>query len=217
MTASEAASAPSTLAAPLDRARSTRHAESRLPDAPVDPMFRDRWSPRAFSDEPVNPSQLRTLFEAARWAPSSGNEQPWLFVYGSREEDRARLLGGLMPMNQSWAARAPVLVYLFARRTRRDGKPYPHASFDAGAAWMSFALQAHLEGLAAHAMGGIEVEKVYQVTGVDPEEYQALVGIAVGHPGEASTLPAPLAEREVPSPRRPQDEFAFEGRRTPAT
>lgn len=205
----------------LDLSRSTRSPDptshARPTEVPVDPMFRSRWSPRAFTDEPVTAQEAEVLFEAARWAPSAGNEQPWLFVYGRRPEDRARLVEGLLPMNQLWASRAPMLVYLFARKLRRDLKPYPHAPFDAGAAWMSLALQAHRRGLAAHAMGGIDPEKVYGITGVDPEQYQVLVGIAVGHPADPGTLPPALAEREAPSPRRPQREFVWEGRVAPGS
>lgn len=184
----------------------------RPTEVPVDPLFRGRWSPRAFSPVPLEPLELQRLFEAARWAPSSGNEQPWLFVYATSPQDRARFSEGLLPFNQAWAARAPLLTYLFTRKTRRDGKPYPHSMFDAGAAWMSFALQAHLQGLAVHGMGGIVPEKAYEVTGVDPDQYQVVIAIAGGHRGDPTTLPAALAEREVPSQRQPQSAFVFEGR-----
>jgi nitroreductase len=188
--------------------------EARPTEADVAPWFVHRWSPRSFTEEPVDPGQVRTLFEAARWAPSSANEQPWLFVYGTSPADRERLLQGLHPFNQAWAGKAPVLAFLFARRFRRDSDeasvPNPIARFDTGAAWMSLALQAELLGLSAHAMGGIEPDRVYEVTGVPKEEYEVMVGIAVGHRGEADRLPAPFAEREKPSPRRPLAEIARE-------
>jgi len=178
-------------------------------------MFLGRWSPRAFTSEPVDPSQLQALFEAARWAPSSANEQPWRFFYAVRPEDRTRFAEGLLEMNRVWAARAPVLVYLLVRRIVSQGawagRPNPTASFDAGAAWMSFALQAHLLGLSAHAMGGIDRAKVASILNVPTDEYEVLVAIAVGHRGDPASLPGPLAERERPSGRLPRHEIAREG------
>jgi nitroreductase len=188
----------------------------RATEADVDPMFPSRWSPRSFSPEPVDPAVLSQLFEAARWAPSSANEQPWLFVYAVRPEDRGRFAEGLLEMNRTWASHAPVLVYLLARRKVAQGswagQPNPMGSFDAGAAWMSFALQAHLRGLSAHAMGGIDRAKVASLLGVPPEEYEVLVAIAVGHRGDPAVLPEPLAARERPSERRPLREVAVEAR-----
>ncbi|MCI4373095.1 MAG: nitroreductase family protein [Thermoplasmata archaeon] len=185
-------------------------------EAEVNPMFVERWSPRAFSDEPIPAETVRTLFEAARWAPSSANEQPWLFVYAVSPEDRARFAQGLAPMNRVWAERAPVLAFLFARsRFDQDGPFHGHAnptaSFDAGAAWMSLALQAHLVGLSTHAMGGIEREEVHRLLGVPTTEFSAVIGIAIGHRAEPVALPEPYAAREGPSPRRPLSEMAQEG------
>jgi nitroreductase len=182
-------------------------------------MFPGRWSPRSFSPEPVDPAVLRQLFEAARWAPSSANEQPWLFVYAVRPEDRERFAEGLLEMNRVWASHAPVLVYLLARRKVAQGpwagQPNPMASFDAGAAWMSFALQAHLRGLSAHAMGGIDRPKVASLLGIPTEEYEVLVAIAVGYRGDPSVLSESMATRERPSERRPLREVAVEGRFPP--
>jgi nitroreductase len=190
-----------------------------MTEADVDPMFPGRWSPRSFSPEPVDHAVLRSLFEAARWAPSSANEQPWLFVYAVSPEDRARFAEGLLEMNRAWASHAPVLVYLLTRRRVAQGawagQPNPMASFDAGAAWMSFALQAHLRGLSAHAMGGIDRAKVASLIGVPTEEYEILVAIAVGYRGDPAVLPEPMAARERPSERRPLREVAVEGRFPP--
>jgi nitroreductase len=182
-------------------------------------MFPGRWSPRSFSPESVDPAVLRQLFEAARWAPSSANEQPWLIVYAIRPEDRARFAEGLLEMNRGWASHAPVLAYLLARRKFARGswagQLNPMASFDAGAAWMSFALQAHLLGLSAHAMGGIDRTKVGSLLGVPTEEYEILIAIAVGYRGDPAVLPEPMAARERPSERRPLREVAVEGRFPP--
>jgi len=190
-------------------------APARPTEAEVDPMFVDRWSPRAFAPTPVPEPILRSVFEAARWAPSSANEQPWRFVYARTAEDRERFAGGLMEMNRGWARSAPVLAFLLARKRVRAGpyagQPNPTAWFDAGAAWMSLALQAHLRGLATHAMGGIDRDRVLALLGASPEEYDAVIAIALGYRGEASTLPAPLAERERPSPRLPFREVVSEG------
>ncbi len=203
----------------------TRSVETRLPafdrlrspEAPVAPMFRERWSPRAFGDEPVAPETLRSLFEAARWAPSSANEQPWLFVYAAQPDDRARFLEAILPFNRVWAEKAPVLAFLFARKRYSQPGPFQGqtnraAAFDAGSAWMSLALQAHLEGLSTHAMGGIDAEVAHRVTGVPSEEFTALIAIAIGTRASPSTLPEALVEREKPSPRRPLAEVAVEGR-----
>jgi len=190
-----------------------------MTEADVDPMFPGRWSPRSFSPEPVDHAVLRSLFEAARWAPSSANEQPWLFVYAVSPEDRARFAEGLLEMNRAWASHAPVLVYLLTRRRVAQGawagQPNPMASFDAGAAWMSFALQAHLRGLSAHAMGGIDRAKVASLIRVPTEEYEIHVAIAVGYRGDPAVLPEPMAARERPSERRPLREVAVEGRFPP--
>ena len=185
-------------------------------EAEVYPLFVERWSPRAFDSEPVAPETLRTLFEAARWAPSSANEQPWLFVYADTPESRAQILPAILPMNRTWAERAPVLVFLFARKKFAQpgpfqGHPNPTALFDAGAAWMSLAAQAHLVGLSTHAMGGIDRNEAFRLLGVSPEDYDVLIAIAIGHRAAPSTLPEPLASREVPSARRPLAEIVVRG------
>jgi nitroreductase len=189
----------------------------RPTEADIHPMFIERWSPRAFSEQPVSREALRSIFEAARWAPSSANEQPWLFVYATSPEDRARFARALMPMNRTWAELAPVLVFLFARKKFTQvgpfrGSPNPMAQFDAGSAWMSLAAQAHLLGISTHAMGGIDRAEALRLLGVPADEYEAVIAIAIGHRAAPSSLPEPLAAREVPSPRRPLSEVAVEGK-----
>lgn len=185
----------------------------RQADADVDPAFPDRWSPRAFAEDPLDEAQVAALFEAARWAPSSGNEQPWLFVYARQAADRERFVDLLSAGNRHWAGRAPLLVFLAARRgfARKEG-PNRHAAFDAGAAWMSLALQARRLGLHAHAMGGFDPERVYTELGLDPARHEVLVAIAVGRRAGADILPPDLQAREHPKGRRPTSSFAFEGR-----
>ena len=132
----------------------------RTPDADVDAMFADRWSPRAFLPDPVPKEQLERLFCAAGWAPSCYNEQPWLFLYAVTPEDRARFVEALVPLNQRWASKAPVLAFLAVRRRfARNGNENRAAVFDGGAAWMALALQARKMGLHTHAMLGFVPEK----------------------------------------------------------
>jgi nitroreductase len=176
----------------------------RIPDAPIDSMFIERWSPRAFSTRPLSDQMVRSLFEAARWAPSCSNEQPWLFAYAVSESGRAKIADLLVAQNQVWAAKAPLLMVVFARRNfAHNGKPNAWHSFDAGAAWMSLALQAHKLGLFAHAMGGFDVDRSYAALGLDKETHAAIAAIAVGYYGAPAELPAPLQAREVPGPRSP--------------
>lgn len=187
-------------------------APPRAPAAPVDPRFLDRWSPRAFSPEPIDEATLATLFEAARWAPSCSNEQPWLFLYGSTPEELEYYRPILEPGNREWADRAPVLAVIFTRRTfSRTGKPNRWAQFDAGAAWLSLALQARALGLYAHAMGGFDEDLAYDVLRVSRDEYEAMAAIAIGHYGDPSSLPPRQLAKEFPSSRKPPEEVARHG------
>lgn len=186
-----------------------KHPSQRTADWDIDSMFLDRWSPRAFADEPLTARELHTLFEAARWAPSCFNEQPWRFVYATEPEPRRRLLECLAPKNQAWAGRAPVLMFLLARRRfAQGGKENRHAPFDAGAAWMALALQARKLGLYAHAMAGFSQEKAYAALGADREEYLVMAAIAVGRPGDPAGLPEDLRAMESPNGRKPHAEVA---------
>ncbi|MCB9766219.1 MAG: nitroreductase family protein [Alphaproteobacteria bacterium] len=184
--------------------------------APVDlhPLLRDRWSPRAFSTQPVDEPVLRRLLEAARWAPSCFNEQPWrLLVATHREPDAHRaLLEALMEGNRVWAHRAPVLILTFARQTfSHNDAPNPHAWHDVGLAMAQLTAQASAEGLVVHQMAGIRRDHIVETFAI-PEPYVPVTGLAVGHPGDAADLPEPLRERELgPRARRPLSELAFTG------
>jgi nitroreductase len=192
---------------------------TRIPDWDVDSMFTDRWSPRGFLSEPLTEREIRTLFEAARWAPSCYNEQPWLFVYAAAPEARAALTSCLVAKNQLWASRAPLLMFVLARRNfLKGGKENRHAPFDAGAAWMALALQARKLGLYAHAMAGFSQEKAYEVLGADREEFLIMAAVAVGRLGDAAGLPDDLRAMESPNSRKPHAEVAtntFPLRRSP--
>jgi nitroreductase len=186
---------------------------ARVPLAPVHPMFVARWSRRAFADRPVDADTVAQLFEAARWAPSCFNEQPWLFVYASAPADLERFRPLLNDKNRAWADAAPVLAFAFARRHfTKDPRPNRWAQFDTGAAWMSLALQAELLGLSAHGMGGIHADAVYEALGVPEDRFEVICGVALGYPGDPATLSPDQREREEPSTRRPPEQFAHEGR-----
>ena len=184
----------------------------RNPEAEIDSMFIDRWSPRAYESRPLTQDQLGSLFEAARWAPSCINEQPWLFVYATTDEDRKRFLPALVEGNQVWAKNASLLIFLLCRRHfSHNGKENRHASFDAGAAWMSLALQARKLGLYAHAMAGFSREKAFEILGAPEDEYDIMAAIAVGNRASPAVLPEAVATRERPSERKPHGEVVKEG------
>jgi nitroreductase len=185
---------------------------TRLAEAPVDSMFLQRWSARAFLPLPVSPEVVRSLFEAARWAPSAFNLQPWVFVYANDPESLERARPILMDGNRRWADRAPLLIFVFARRTHPEtGATLRTASFDTGAAWLSLALQAERLGLKAHAMAGIHHDSAHEILQVPRDAFESLAAIAVGYPGPASDLPADLHAKEAPNSRKSQREFAFRG------
>jgi nitroreductase len=185
---------------------------SRTSAQPIDPLFLRRWSPRAMSGARLTITQLLPLLEAARWAPSGGNGQPWRFAYalaGTPHFDR--FLAALVPGNREWCVRAGALVLLAAKVVREDGKPSPTAPFDAGAAWMGLALQGTLSGLVVHAMGGFDKEAARAAAAL-PAGLEPQVMIAVGLPGRVEDLPEKLREREQPNDRLPLDALVVEGR-----
>ncbi len=161
----------------------------------ADEMFPNRWSPRKFADKKVDKEDLLKMVEAARWAPSSFNAQPYYFYCGFSEEGRSRVFDSLVEANQKWAKDVPVLMYLVAEKLlKRNGKENKYARFDAGAAWVSLALQANKLGLVTHAMAGFIHEKAYEVTGLSPDEFDIVAAIAVAYPEEEPT--------ETPTPRK---------------
>lgn len=184
---------------------------ARISEFAVDTMFIDRWSPRSFSPEPVDHEELMALFEAARWAPSAMNEQPWRFIYATKETDRQKFVSALVGFNQVWACAAPVVLFLLATKTfAADKSPNKWAAFDCGAAWVSLAFQAGKLGLHAHAMGGFDSAKAYEVTGVSPDEYDIVAAIVVGKRADPSLLPNALQSREMPNMRKSVQEIAWE-------
>jgi nitroreductase len=193
-----------------------KYMTERTADHPVDPLFLERWSPRAYDGSEIAEADLLTLFEAARWAPSAFNSQPWRFLYARRGgEDWERFLDLLIPFNRSWAQSASVLIYIISDTlpfTDKAGEPatsHTH-SYDAGAAWACLALQATRLGYQAHGMSGVDFDRVRVELRV-PERYRVEAAAVVGRIGDPETLPEKLRAREVPSGRKAVEEFAFRG------
>lgn len=188
----------------------------RTSEFPIDPMFLDRWSPRSFTGEAMDEAELLTLLDAAHWAPSASNYQPWRFVYAlSTHPDWERFVGLLNESNQVWARSASALVFLFSDTlSRRDDgsapRPLRSHSFDAGAAWALLSLQALRSGYQAHAMGGVDFDAAVTLLGA-PEGFRAEAAVAIGKVAEAEQLPEHLRSREAPSARKPLAEVAFAG------
>ena len=188
----------------------------RTADYPIDSIFLDRWSPRSFTGEAISEADLMTMLEAARWAPSSGNGQPWRFVYAHRATPHwERLLGLLVPFNQSWAKDASALVVLVSKATSK--KPgteevvtSPTHSLDAGTASGYFALQAQMMGWHVHGMAGIDYDRAFTELKV-PEGFKVEAAYAIGRLGDPAKLPEALRAREHPSVRVPLKELVFEG------
>jgi nitroreductase len=194
-----------------------RASNQRTADHDIESMFLQRWSPRSFTAEPMSEATLRSLFEAARWAPSAFNSQPWRFVYAQRDTPAwQRLFDLLIPYNQGWVARAAVLLFVISDRWRRSAGREPQAlyshSFDAGAAWLSLALQAHALGWAAHGMTGFNVPQAYQQLAIPEADYRVEAAVAIGRPAARELLPEPYQSVEAPSSRRGAETFIFEGR-----
>ena len=183
-------------------------------DFPVHELIRERWSPRAFADKPVPHEVLRSIFEAARWAPSSNNEQPWAYLVASREdkENFEEALSVLVEFNVNWAKGAPVLAIAVARLTfAKNNAPNRNAQYDTGAASAMLSVEATARGLAVHQMAGFNPEKARQVYGI-PQGWEAIAAIAIGYPGDPASLPPPLKDREMaPRTRKPIAEFVMTG------
>jgi nitroreductase len=181
--------------------------------APIHDLIRHRWSPRAFDPRPVEPEKLRSLFEAARWAASSYNGQPWYFIVGTKDdpENYNRVLATFVEFNQGWAKQAPVLALSVAKLTFDDGKPNRHAFHDVGQAAANLNTQAEALGLSVHQMAGIDPEKARTLFGI-PADYEAVAGMALGYAGDPASLPDELRKRELaPRQRKPLDSFVFTG------
>lgn len=187
----------------------------RLTDHPIEPLFLHRWSPRAFDGSAINRADLDTILDAARWAPSAFNYQPWRFLYAERgDSEWETFLNALVPFNISWAKDASVLVFILSDTLMDIGqgaRPSHSHSFDAGAAWAQLALQAASLGYHAHGMTGVDFEKARTDLNV-PEQFRIEAAVAIGRRADPAVLPEALREREAPSDRKPIGEVAFRGR-----
>ncbi len=182
---------------------------------PIHELIKNRWSPLAFSAQSVEPEKLRSLLEAARWAASSYNQQPWSFIIATKENEREheRLLGCIVEGNREWARLAPVLMLSVARLDFDfDNKPNRHAFHDVGQAASSLALEATAQGLVIHQMAGFDVAKAREEFSI-PEGYEPVAAIALGYAGNHEGLPEGLrAREESPRVRREQKDFVFAGK-----
>ncbi|WP_082912403.1 nitroreductase family protein [Sinorhizobium americanum] len=189
---------------------------SRTAEHAINPLFLERWSPRAYASIEISQGELFEILEAARWAPSAYNAQPWHFIYSRRGANGwEKLLGLLNEFNQSWARRASALIFVLSKTSllppgaAEEVPSYTH-SFDTGAAWGALALQAAHSGWQAHGMAGIDYERARTELGV-PENYRVEAAVAIGRIGDKTQLPEPLQQREAPSHRKALSEIISEG------
>ena len=181
---------------------------------PVHELIQHRWSPRAFSAQPVPPDVLRSLFEAARWAASSSNEQPWAFLVTTPDdkENHAKMVSTLVEFNQGWAKHAPVLAIAVSEMAfAKTGKPNPNAFYDTGAAMANLSLEATSRGLFVHQMAGFDPHKAIELFEI-PGGWEPIAAFTIGYPGDADALPEKLREREhAPRERKPLEAFVMGG------
>ena len=183
-------------------------------ESPIHDLIRERWSPRAFADKPVPHDALRSLFEAARWAPSSNNEQPWAYLVATKDdkENFAKTLGVLVEFNVNWAKNAPVLALAVAKLTfAKNNAPNRNAPYDLGAASAFLTVEATSRGIFVHQMAGFDPQKARQAFQI-PADWDAFAALAIGYPGDPESLPPSLKDREVaPRTRKPFSEFVMTG------
>ncbi len=183
------------------------------PDHLIHELLTRRWSTRAFTGEPLEADKLRTILEAGRWAPSSGNGQPWVFIVAPRQDTEAfERLGSVLNPGNAWAKKASVLALSVAKLDRAPGKPNRHAWHDVGLASENMALQAISMGLGFHMMGGFDTEAAREVCQL-PERYDPVAMMAMGYPGDPNDIEDETlrAKDLTPRVRHPQSEFVFHG------
>lgn len=187
--------------------------ENRKTEYDIHPMILSRWSPRSMTGEEITDETLMSLFEAAKWAPSSYNNQPWRFIYAKKNSEHwDRLLNLMTENNQIWTKNAAVLIVVISRKNfEYNNKPAQTHSFDAGAAWQNLALEGSYHGLVVHAMQGFDYDKARNDLGV-PDDYQVEAMVAVGVRGKKEDLPQEMQEKEVPNQRKSVKEIIMEGK-----
>jgi nitroreductase len=182
---------------------------------PVHALIQNRWSPRAFSEESISPETLRSLFEAARWAPSSNNEQPWAFIVATKDEKEpfAKILSTLVEFNQSWAKHAPLIgVAVSEMEFARNQHPNRNAFYDTGAAMSQLTTEATARELSVHQMAGFDPHKAIEALHI-PKGWEPIAVFTVGYAGDPSSLPEALREREVAArTRKPLSEIVMSGK-----
>ena len=180
---------------------------------PIHPLLKRRWSPRAFAETPVEKEKLQSVFEAARWSPSAGNEQPWNFLVGIKpDETWQKIYDSLADGNKAWNMHVPVLVIAIGRKvTTRDRGPYFHYQYDTGQAVAHLSIEAMNLGLFVHQMAGFSAEKITESFNV-PDDHQPMTAIAIGYPGNPDDLPDFQKKRELSERTRKEfSEFVFSG------
>ena len=185
----------------------------RKPTYSIEALFLNRWSPRSMTGEEMSDDELLPLFEAARWAPSSYNNQPWLFLYAKRNTPEWKLFFDLMiEFNQQWTKNAAALVVVLSRKNfEHNNKPCRTHSFDTGAAWMNLALEGSSRGYVVHGMEGFDYDKAKHTLEV-PDEYQVEAMIAIGKRSSKENLPEDMQKKEEPSTRKELDSCICKGK-----
>lgn len=189
--------------------------ETRKADYPINPLILNRWSPRSMTGDPISEEDLMSLFEAARWAPSSYNAQPWRFLYAKKNTPEWPLFFNLMiEFNQSWTKNAAVLVVVISSKNfEHNNKPSHTHSFDTGAAWMCLALEASARGLVTHGMEGFDYSRATKDLEI-PDSYQVEAMVAIGKRAPKEALSEDLQKKEIPSSRKSTKEFIKAGKFT---
>jgi nitroreductase len=192
-----------------------RGKKARQPTFPINPLLLDRWSPRSMTGEEMDDDTMMSLFEAARWAPSSYNNQPWRFIYAKRNTQYwNRIFDLVAEPNKVWAKNAALIVVVVSNKHFDiNGKYSITHQYDAGAAWENLALEASTRGLVAHGMQGFDYERARADLGI-PDSFDVMAMIAIGKRGPKENLPKNLQEKEVPNGRKPLREIVMEGRFT---
>jgi nitroreductase len=182
---------------------------------PVHELIRERWSPRAFSRKEISSEDLRSLFEAARWAPSSSNEQPWAFIVATRNDNEnfSKALQPLVEFNANWAKNAYVLGFAVAELAfAKNSAPNRNAHYDTGAAMSQLTTEATSRGIFVHQMAGFDPDTAREVFEI-PTGWDAIAAFAMGYPGDPASLPQPYRDRETaPRVRKPIREFVMNGK-----
>jgi nitroreductase len=184
----------------------------RKPAYPINPLILNRWSPRSMTGEELGDDDIMSLFEAARWAPSSYNNQPWRFIYAKRNTKYwDRLFNLLVEANKIWTKNASLLVIVISRKNfEYNEKPARTHQFDAGSAWENLALEASSRGIVAHGMQGFDYEKARVELGI-PIDFEVMAMIAIGKRGTKENLPPELQDKEKPTDRKPLNDIIMEG------